>query len=49
MLGQLCTGDSRLCLSQEVTTVLHWVLLPLHLDDHFNFIPLQRRRTAVSC
>ena len=49
MPGQPCTGDSRLCLSQEVTTVLHWVLLPLHLDDHFNFIPLQRRRTAVSC
>ena len=49
MPGQPNIGPSKLCLSLEVTTVLHWVLLiPPHLNDHSTFILLQRRRTAAS-
>ena len=50
MPGQPSIGPSRLCHSQEETTVLHWVplILPLLNDDLFTFIPLQVARTAAS-
>ena len=50
MLGQPSIGLSRLCLSQEKTTVLHLVLLiPLHPNlDLSTFIHLHNRILDVA-